>query len=46
MIAFAPASHPVIAVAVMVPGARLDQFGATVAGPIVKAMIETALNGR
>jgi peptidoglycan glycosyltransferase len=46
MIAFAPASHPVIAVAAMVPNARLDAFGATVAGPIVKAMIEAALNGR
>jgi len=46
MIAFAPASHPVIAVAAMVPNARLDAFGATVAGPIVKAMIEAALSGQ
>ncbi|HVC70498.1 MAG TPA: penicillin-binding transpeptidase domain-containing protein [Acidimicrobiales bacterium] len=46
MIAFAPASHPTIAIAVVVPNARLDQFGATVAGPIVKAMIEAALSGK
>jgi peptidoglycan glycosyltransferase len=43
MIAFAPASHPTIAIAVVVPNSGLDQLGAEVAGPIVKTMIEDAL---
>jgi len=43
MIAFAPASHPTIAVAVVIPNSGLDQLGAEVAGPVVKAMIEAAL---
>jgi penicillin-binding protein A len=45
MIAFAPASHPTIAVAVVVPNVGLDLFGAGVAGPVVKSMIESALGG-
>jgi cell division protein FtsI/penicillin-binding protein 2 len=43
MIAFAPASNPRVAVAVVVPYQALSAYGATVAGPIVKAMIEAAL---
>jgi penicillin-binding protein A len=43
MIAFAPATNPVIAVAVVVPNQTLFDWGATVAGPIVKCMIEGAL---
>lgn len=43
MIAFAPASNPVIAVAVVVPNQTLFDWGATVAGPIVKCVIEGAL---
>jgi cell division protein FtsI/penicillin-binding protein 2 len=43
MIAFAPASHPVVAIAVVVPNSGLDQLGAEVAGPIVKTMIEDIL---
>ena len=43
MIAFAPASHPLIAVAVVVPNQPLFDWGATVAGPIMKCVIEGAL---
>ena len=43
MIAFAPATHPLIAVAVVVPFQTLAGWGATVAGPIVKCMIEAQL---
>jgi penicillin-binding protein A len=43
MIAFAPASNPVVAVAVVVPNQTLFDWGATVAGPIVKCVIEGAL---
>jgi len=43
MIAFAPATAPVVAVAVVVPNQALYDFGATIAGPIVKCMIEGAL---
>ncbi len=43
MIAFAPASDPQVAVAVVVPFQPYSAYGATVAGPIVKAMIEAAL---
>jgi penicillin-binding protein A len=43
MIAFAPARDPVIAVAVVVPNQTLFDWGATVAGPIVKCVIEGAL---
>ena len=43
MIAFAPASHPKVAVAVIVPNQALSQTGAEVAGPIVNAMIQAAL---
>jgi len=43
MIAFAPASRPVVAVAVVVPNQSNFDWGATVAGPIVKCVIEGAL---
>jgi peptidoglycan glycosyltransferase len=44
MIAFAPASNPKVAVAVVVPYQAKSAYGATVAGPIVKAMIDGALH--
>jgi len=44
MIAFAPASHPTIAIAAVVP-TKVTNLGATVAGPVVKAMIAAALHG-
>jgi cell division protein FtsI/penicillin-binding protein 2 len=40
MIAFAPASDPTIAIAVVVPFQPTQNFGATVAGPIVKCLVE------
>jgi penicillin-binding protein A len=43
MIAFAPASHPTVAVAVVMPYQAKVNFGAGVAGPIVKCLIEGAL---
>ena len=43
MIAFAPATDPIIAVAVVVPYQSYSAWGATVAGPIVKCMIEAQL---
>jgi len=43
MIAFAPASDPVIAIAVVVPNTALNVVGAQVAGPVVKTMIEDVL---
>ena len=43
MIAFAPASHPVIAIAVVVPNQAFSATGAEVAGPIMKCMIEGSL---
>ena len=43
MIAFAPASKPTVAVAVMMPYQPKSNYGATVAGPIVKCLIEGAL---
>jgi peptidoglycan glycosyltransferase len=43
MIAFAPASHPTVAVAVAMPFQPKSNYGATVAGPIVKCLIEGAL---
>ena len=39
LIAFAPATDPTIAVAVVVPYQPTPNFGATIAGPIVKALI-------
>jgi penicillin-binding protein A len=44
MIGFAPASDPQIAVAVVVPYQNFVDTGAGVAGPIMKAMLEAALN--
>lgn len=43
MIAFAPASNPVIAVAVVLPKQPYSAWGATVAGPVMKCVIEGAL---
>ena len=43
MIAFAPASHPTVAVAVVVPFQSVSSFGSTIAGPIVKCLVEGAL---
>jgi peptidoglycan glycosyltransferase len=39
MIAFAPASHPQVAIAVVVPDQALSASGARVSGPIVKAVL-------
>jgi peptidoglycan glycosyltransferase len=46
MIAFAPASAPKVAVAVMIPNQALYEYGATVAGPVMKTMIADALGGQ
>jgi peptidoglycan glycosyltransferase len=46
LIAFAPASAPTVAVAVVVPaqaGVPLDSTGSTVAGPMARAMLAAAL---
>jgi len=43
MIAFAPALHPTVAIAVVVPFQAVSAFGSTVAGPIVKCLVEGAL---
>lgn len=41
-VAFAPAGHPTVAVAVMLVGAG---FGGTAAAPIAKQVLEAALRG-
>jgi penicillin-binding protein A len=43
MIAFAPASNPVVAIAVVIPNTPVFKLGAQVAGPVMKAMIEAVL---
>jgi peptidoglycan glycosyltransferase len=43
MIGFAPANHPTVAVAVVVPKQYIGSDGASVAGPIMKAVLEAAL---
>ena len=43
MIAFAPATHPVVAVAVIVPYQNISTTGAEAAGPVMKCVIEGAL---
>jgi peptidoglycan glycosyltransferase len=43
MIAFAPANHPTVAIAVVVPFQSIDYTGALVAGPIMKCLIEGTL---
>lgn len=43
MIAFAPASDPVVAAAVVLPYQPKSAWGATVAGPVMKCVIEGAL---
>ena len=43
MIAFAPASHPKVAVAVVIPNQSLSATGAEISGPVVNAMIQAAL---
>jgi cell division protein FtsI/penicillin-binding protein 2 len=40
LIAFAPATDPTIAIAVVVPLQPTPDFGATIAGPIVKALMD------
>lgn len=44
MIGFAPANNPQVAVAVVVPYQEFSTSGAEVAGPIVRTMLEAALN--
>lgn len=46
MIAFAPASAPKVAIAVMVPNQALSAYGATVAGPIVRTMLGYVMGGQ
>ena len=46
MIAFAPASQPKVAVAVVIPHQALSATGAEIAGPVVKTMIQAALAGQ
>lgn len=43
MIAFAPARAPEIAIAVVVPFQAITAYGATIAGPIVKCMVEAEI---
>jgi peptidoglycan glycosyltransferase len=43
MIALAPATNPVVALAVVIPNTPLTQVGAQVAGPVMKAMIAAVL---
>jgi cell division protein FtsI/penicillin-binding protein 2 len=43
MIGFAPATHPAVAVAVVVPQQARSASGASIAGPIVKAMVSASL---
>ena len=44
MIGFAPATHPTVAIAVVVPEQATTASGATIAGPIMLRMIEATLN--
>ncbi len=46
MIAFAPATQPKVAVAVVIPHQALSATGAEVAGPVMRTMIEAALAGQ
>ena len=43
MIAFAPASHPQVAIAVVVPDQAKSATGAEVSGPIVKTLLNRLL---
>jgi cell division protein FtsI/penicillin-binding protein 2 len=43
MIGFAPASAPKVAIAVVIPYQPTSTQGATVAGPVVRQMLEDAL---
>jgi penicillin-binding protein A len=45
MIAFAPASHPIVAIAVLVPHQTLSATGASVAGPIVRTVLGGIFGG-
>jgi peptidoglycan glycosyltransferase len=45
MIAFAPASQPKVAIAVVIPRQPLSATGAEVAGPVMNKMIQAALAG-
>jgi peptidoglycan glycosyltransferase len=44
MIAFAPATHPTVAIAVVLPFQDVSATGATVAGPIMRCLMEGALS--
>ena len=46
MIAFAPATQPKVAIAVVIPHQALSATGAEVAGPVMKTMIQAALAGQ
>ncbi len=46
MIAFAPASDPTVAIAVVIPNTVLYEVGAQVAGPVMKSMIEAVLGSQ
>ncbi len=43
MIAFAPATNPTVAIAVVMPYQAVNHYGAGIAGPIVKCLIEGTL---
>jgi peptidoglycan glycosyltransferase len=43
LIAFAPANHPTIAVAVVLPFQVISATGASVAGPVIRCVVEGAL---
>ena len=43
MIGFAPANHPQVAVAVVVPEQSNSSDGAGIAGPIMKAVLQAAV---
>jgi peptidoglycan glycosyltransferase len=46
MIAFAPATDPVVAIAVVIPNTAVYKLGAEVAGPVMKSMIESVLGNQ
>jgi peptidoglycan glycosyltransferase len=46
MIAFAPASQPKVALAVVIPHQALSATGAEIAGPVMRTMIQAALGGQ
>ena len=46
MIAFAPANNPKVAVAVVVPHQGTNDYGATIAGPVMNTMLTAAEQGQ